>query len=137
MQVGTVIEGDAIYASKIRMKKQVTSYTDYYLKLDQEKSFSRRKFNELQKLNQRKKRLKRKIIKKKTKNNGKWFYYYMKALTHPNNPLSVQNTINIFINSLYNQYEVDQHLSPHSLFTPQPLHTPPPPTPTINYVHPF
>ena len=71
VQVGTVIEGDAIYASKIRMKKQVTSYTDYYLKLDQEKSFSRRKFNELQKLNQRKKRLKRKIIKKKTKNNGK------------------------------------------------------------------
>jgi hypothetical protein len=37
------------------------------LKLDQEKAFTRRKFSELQRLNQRKKKLKKRIIAKKQK----------------------------------------------------------------------
>jgi hypothetical protein len=51
------------------MKKKDPNFVDFYLKLDEEKSFTKRKFSELQKLNQRKKRLKQKIIKKKLKKN--------------------------------------------------------------------
>lgn len=49
------------------MKKKQLNFLDYYLKMDEEKSFTKRKFSELQKLNQRKKKLKRKIINKKIK----------------------------------------------------------------------
>ena len=52
------------------MKKKNLNFTDYYLKMDEEKSFTKRKFTELQKLNQRKKKLKRKIINKKMKKNN-------------------------------------------------------------------
>lgn len=34
VQVGTVIEGEPIIASKIRMKRQETSFADYFLKMD-------------------------------------------------------------------------------------------------------
>jgi len=40
VQVGTVIEGEPIVASKIRMRKQESSFTDYFLKLDKEKKFT-------------------------------------------------------------------------------------------------
>ena len=71
MQVGTVIEGDPILASKIRMKKQEDSFADYFLKVDREKSFTKRKFTQLQRVNQRKKKLKRRIIAKKQKTGKK------------------------------------------------------------------
>ena len=71
VQVGTVIEGDPILASKIRMKKQESSFADYFLKVDREKSFTKRKFTELQRVNQRKKKLKRRIIAKKQRSGKK------------------------------------------------------------------
>jgi len=64
-------------ASKIRMKKKDPNFVDFYLKLDEEKSFTKRKFSELQKLNQRKKRLKQKIIKKKLKKNHAWYFNHL------------------------------------------------------------
>lgn len=67
VQVGTIIEGDPIMATKLRLHKKQNSFTDYFLKLDNEKAFTRRKFSELQRLNQRKKKLKKKIIAKKQK----------------------------------------------------------------------
>ena len=67
VQVGTVIEGEPVIASKIRMRKQENSFADYFLKLDKEKQFTERKFTELQRLNQRKKKMKRRIIEKKKK----------------------------------------------------------------------
>lgn len=68
MQVGTVIEGDPIIASKIRVRKGQSSFADYFLKEDEDKQFTKRKFTELQRINQRKKKLKRRIIAKKQKN---------------------------------------------------------------------
>lgn len=70
VQVGTVIEGEPIVASKIRLRKQEKSFTDYFLKLDEEKKFTQKKFTELQRINQRKRKLKRKIIAKKQKQKG-------------------------------------------------------------------
>lgn len=67
VQVGRVIEGDPIVASKIRLQKREKGFTDYFLELDKEKAFTRRKFTELQKLNQRKKKMKKRIIAKKQK----------------------------------------------------------------------
>lgn len=67
VQVGTIIEGDPILASKIRIKKKEASFTDYFLKLDRENQFTQKKFTELQRINQRKKKMKRKIIAKKQK----------------------------------------------------------------------
>ena len=49
------------------MKKQEASFADYFLKMDSQKEFTKRKFSELQRHNQRKKRLKRRIIAKKQK----------------------------------------------------------------------
>jgi hypothetical protein len=71
VQVGTMIEGDPIVASKIRLKKRQNNFIDQFLKLDSEKQFTKRKFGELQRENQRKKKLKRKIIAKKQKQNPK------------------------------------------------------------------
>lgn len=68
VQVGTVIEGDPIVASKIRVRKGQSSFADYFLKEDEDKQFTKRKFTELQRINQRKKKLKRRIIAKKQKN---------------------------------------------------------------------
>lgn len=65
------------------MKKPEASFADYFLKIDQEKSFTKRKFTELQRMNQRKKKLKRKIIAKKQRSKGaKWlklklFYFIL------------------------------------------------------------
>lgn len=70
VQVGTVIEGEPIVASKIRLRKQEKSFADYFLKLDEEKKFTQKKFTELQRINQRKRKLKRKIIAKKQKQKG-------------------------------------------------------------------
>jgi hypothetical protein len=42
--VGTVIEGDPIIASKIRLRRQEANFADYFLKIDQEKSFTKKKF---------------------------------------------------------------------------------------------
>jgi hypothetical protein len=67
VQVGTVIEGDPIVASKIRLRKQEANFADYFIKLDRENQFTQKKFTELQRINQRKKKLKRKIIAKKQK----------------------------------------------------------------------
>ena len=58
--------GEPTKKSKIR-KSNSESFTDYFLKLDQEKQFTSKKFNQIQKLNQRKKKLKRKIINRKQK----------------------------------------------------------------------
>ena len=71
VQVGTVVEGDPILASKIRMRKPEASFADYFLRVDREKSFTKRKFTELQRVNQRKKKLKRRIIAKKQRSGKK------------------------------------------------------------------
>jgi|688.fasta_scaffold214657_3 hypothetical protein len=71
VQVGTIIEGDPFKSAKIRNKKQAPSFTDYFLKVDSDKEFTKRKFSELQRHNQRAKRLKRKIIAKKQKSSKK------------------------------------------------------------------
>ena len=71
VQVGTIIEGDPIKASKMRLKRREASFADYFLKMDKEKKFTERKFSELQRINQRKKKLKKKIMAKKTKSNRK------------------------------------------------------------------
>lgn len=71
VQVGTVIEGDPIISSKIRLRKQEPNFTDYFLKMDEEKAWTKKKFTELQRVNQRKKKLKRKIIAKKQRSSAK------------------------------------------------------------------
>jgi len=38
--VGTMIEGEPIVASKIRMRKQESSFADYFLKMDKDKKFT-------------------------------------------------------------------------------------------------
>ena len=67
VQVGTMIEGDPIMASKIRSKKQDKSFADYFIQQDKEKQFTEKKFSELQKISQRKKKMKKRIILKKQK----------------------------------------------------------------------
>ncbi len=66
-----MIEGDPIEASKVRNKKRNNEFIDYFLGQDDKASFTNRKFNEIQKLKQRKKKLKRKIIAKKQKASNK------------------------------------------------------------------
>lgn len=62
-----MIEGDPIQASKVRNKKKNNEFIDYFLSKDDDASFTNRKFNEIQKVKQRKKKLKKKIIQKKQK----------------------------------------------------------------------
>ena len=65
--MGTIIEGDPIEASKYRNKKKNNEFIDYFLSKDSKASFSNRKFDEIQKLKQRKKKIKKRIILKKQK----------------------------------------------------------------------
>ena len=67
VQVGTMIEGDPIQASKLRNKKKNNEFIDYFLSKDNDASFTNRKFDEIQKVKQRKKKLKKRIIQKKQK----------------------------------------------------------------------
>ena len=60
-----MIEGDPIEASKKRNKKRHNDLVDFYLSRDNETEFTNRKFNEIQKLKQRKQKLKKRIIAKK------------------------------------------------------------------------
>ena len=67
VQVGTMIEGDPIQASKMRNKKKNNDFIDYFITKDNDASFTNRKFNEIQKVKQSKKKLKKRIIQKKEK----------------------------------------------------------------------
>ena len=62
-----MIEGDPIQASKLRNKKKNNEFIDYFLSKDDDASFTNRKFNEIQKVKQRKKKIKKRIIQKKQK----------------------------------------------------------------------
>lgn len=44
VQVGTVIEGDPVVASKIRLKKKEASFSDYFLKMDKQQEYTKKKF---------------------------------------------------------------------------------------------
>jgi len=45
VQVGTMIEGDPIEASKSRNKKKTNEFIDYFLSKDNKAEFTNRKFN--------------------------------------------------------------------------------------------
>ena len=62
-----MIEGDPIEASKKCNKKKHGEFIDYYLKKDAETEYSNKKFNEIQKLKQRKRKIKKRVLMKKEK----------------------------------------------------------------------
>ena len=67
VQVGTMIGGDPIQTAKLRNKKKDNQFIDYFLKKDRGTEFTNKKFNEIQKLKQRKKKIKKKVMAKKQK----------------------------------------------------------------------
>ena len=73
VQVGKMIEGDPFLAHKRRIsqsKKEMT-LSDYYLELDKKEGFSDRKFSEIQRMKQRRKKISKKSLKKLDKKANK------------------------------------------------------------------
>ena len=62
VQVGVMIDGDPVQASKIRNKKKDNSFIDFFLTRDKAAEFTNRKFTEIQRMKQRKKKIKKKIL---------------------------------------------------------------------------
>jgi hypothetical protein len=71
VQVGKMIEGDPFIASKIKSINKEKTLTDYYCQIDQNEQFTKRKFSEIQRVKQRRKKITKKSLKKMQKRSNK------------------------------------------------------------------
>jgi hypothetical protein len=62
VQKGVVVEGDGFELKRLKKGKKHNSVIDYYLELDDKLGYSTRKFSEVQKVKQRRKRIKKSDI---------------------------------------------------------------------------
>lgn len=59
IQKGVIVEGDGFELKKLKKGKKHNSVIDYYLELDEKLGYSTRKFSEVQKIKQRRRRIKK------------------------------------------------------------------------------
>lgn len=90
IQKGVVIEGDGFELKKLKRGKRHNNVVDYFLQMDKEMGYSTRKFSEVQRVKQRRKRIKKKDVRARKKQSQYWNFmmrphgYFVICLNFPN-----------------------------------------------------
>lgn len=67
VQKGIVIEGDGFELKRLKKGRRHNNVVDYFLELDEQMGYSTRKFAEVQRVKQKRHRIKKSDVRKKTR----------------------------------------------------------------------